>query len=288
MPHSLLIAGCGDVGNRLGRQLIEAGWTVYGLRRDVSKLAEGILPVAGDLGSSECPAHWPVQGVDYLVYCAAATGSGEAAYRAAYVDGPARVLGWLRQRGQRVKRVLFVSSTGVYGQMDGEWVDETSACAPSGYSGQLLLEGERLLLGCGLPATVVRLAGIYGPGRTWLLNQVRSGYRVAAEPPLYGNRIHAEDAAGLLAFLLQADVAGKVLDAVYIGVDDAPAPLSEVVDWLRAELGVTAEAAEQVSRRPGSKRCSNARARALGWVPRHADYRAGYRAVLAGQDGERR
>lgn len=287
MTHSVLIAGCGDIGNRLGRQLIAAGWTVYGLRRDVSKLAAGILPVAGDLSARECPAGWPAQAVDYLVYCAAATGPGEEAYRAAYVDGPARVLDWLRQHGQSVKRVLFVSSTGVYGQMAGEWVDETSECAPASYSGQLLLEGERLLLGCGLPATMLRLAGIYGPGRQWLLEQVRSGYRVPAEPPQYGNRIHAEDAAGLLAFLLQADLAGKALDSVYIGVDDAPAPLSEVVDWLRGELGVTTEAEEQVSRRPGSKRCRNARARALGWVPRYPDYRAGYRAVLAGEDPAR-
>ncbi len=282
MAGSVLIAGRGDVGCRLGLQLLAAGWQVYGLRRNVAALPAGILPVAGDLAASACPAGWPAQGVDYLVYCAAASGAGEAAYRAAYVDGPAHVLDWLRQRGQRVKRVLFVSSTGVYGQMDGEWVDETSTCAPEGYSGQLLLEGERLLQASGLPVSSVRLAGIYGPGRRWLLDQVRSGYRVPAAPAQYGNRIHAEDAAGLLAFLLQADRDGKVLEPVYVGVDDAPAALSEVVDWLRTELGVTLEAPQAVSRRPGSKRCSNARARALGWVPRYADYRAGYRALLAG------
>ena len=283
MAGTVLIAGCGDVGCRLGLQLLQDGWQVYGLRRNVAALPAGILPVAGDLAAVDCPADWPAQPLDYLVYCAAATGSGEAAYRAAYVDGPARVLGWLRQRGQTVKRLLFVSSTGVYGQMDGEWVDETSECAPAGYSGQLLLEGEHLLQASGLPVSSVRLAGIYGPGRQWLLNQVRSGYRVPVEPPQYGNRIHADDAAGLLAFLLQADQAGKVLDSLYIGVDDAPAPLSEVVDWLRGELGVSSEAPQAVSRRPGSKRCSNARARALGWVPRYADYRAGYRALLQEQ-----
>ena len=127
---------------------------------------------------------------------------------------------------------------------------------------------------------MVRLTGIYGPGREWLLGQVRQGYRVATEPPLYGNRIHADDAAGLLAYLLQADALGVALDDCYIGVDDEPAPLHEVVAWLREQLGVSHWAAESTVRRAGSKRCSNARAKALGWTPRYASYREGYSAIL--------
>ncbi len=76
------------------------------------------------------------------------------------------------------------------------------------------------------------------------------------EPPLYGNRIHVEDAAGLLALLLQRDREGIALDALYLGVDDDPAPLDEVVDWLRARLGITFWSDEAQLRRAGSKRCS--------------------------------
>jgi nucleoside-diphosphate-sugar epimerase len=169
----------------------------------------------------------------------------------------------------------------VYGQQDGEWVDEDSPCRPLGYSGQVLLEAEQVALDCGIPASVVRLAGIYGPGRRWLLSQVRAGYRVASAPPLYGNRIHAEDAAGLLACVLQADERGVALQLVYLGVDDEPAPLHEVVAWLRERLGVSHWAAESASRRAGSKRCRNARARALGWVPQYPSWREGYAALLA-------
>jgi hypothetical protein len=103
------------------------------------------------------------------------------------------------------RRLLFVSSSSVFAQKDGEWIDETASTEPEGYSGKVMLEAEQLALHSGIPASVVRLTGIYGPGREWLLSQVRQGYRVAEEPPLYGNRIHAEDAASLLAFLLQAD-----------------------------------------------------------------------------------
>lgn len=280
MSKTLMIAGCGDVGSRLGQQLSAVGWTVYGLRRTVAQLPAGIVPVAGDLQLDTCPAAWPSESLDYLVYCAAATQHDEDGYRAAYVDGLRRVLGWLAQHGQRPKRVLFVSSSGVYGQQQGEWVDETSSADAQGYSGRIMLQAEELALNSGLPASVVRLTGIYGPGREWLLGQVRQGYRVATEPPLYGNRIHADDAAGLLAYLLQADARGVALDDCYIGVDDEPAPLYEVVAWLREQLGVSHWAAESTVRRAGSKRCSNARAKALGWTPRYASYREGYSAIL--------
>lgn len=280
---TLLIAGCGDVGSRLARQMLAANWTVYGLRRDISRLPAGVRPIAADLHGADCPSTWPQGELDYLVYCLAASDSGEAGYRAAYVDGLRYVLGWLSEHGQRPKRVLFVSSTSVYGQATGEWVDETSATEPSGFSGRIMLEAEQLLLNCGLPASVVRLTGIYGPGRQWLLNQVRQGYRVVSEPPLYGNRIHADDAAGLLAFLLQADARGQVLQDCYIGVDDEPAALHEVVAWLREQLAVTEWSAESTVRRAGSKRCRNTRARALGWVPQYLSYRQGYAALLAAE-----
>jgi nucleoside-diphosphate-sugar epimerase len=283
MAKTVLIAGCGDVGSRLGQQLSAAGWTVYGLRRTVASLPPGIRPVAGDLHDDARPPAWPSAPLDYLVYCAAPTDHDEAGYRAAYVDGLRRVLGWLAQQGQRPKRLLFVSSSGVYGQQQGEWVDETSPAEADSYSARIMREAEQLALHSGLPASLVRLTGIYGPGREWLLKQVRQGYRVVSEPPLYGNRIHVDDAAGLLAYLLQADARGVALDDCYIGVDDQPAPLHEVVAWLREQLNVSHWSEQSTVRRSGSKRCSNVRARALGWAPQYPSYREGYRAILAQQ-----
>ncbi len=276
-----MIVGCGDVGSRLAKRLLARGWQVSGLRRHVDGLPDGVQPVAADLHQAQCPVAWPRQAPDYLIYCVAASQHDEAGYRAAYVDGLRHVLDWLQAHGQRPRRLLFVSSSSVYGQQAGEWVDETSATEPQGYSGRLMLEAEQLALDSGLPATVVRLTGLYGPGRQWLLGQVRQGYRVTETPPLYGNRIHVDDAAGLLDFLVQADVQGVPLQTLYLGVDDAPAPLFEVVAWLRQQLGVTEWSDQARVRRTGSKRCSNARARALGWVPAYASYQEGYGALLA-------
>ena len=284
MPKaSVLIAGCGDIGSRLATRLLDSDWQVYGLRRSIDRLPAGVIGVAGDLFDAQCPAQWPTGQIDYLVYSAAATDHDEAGYQAAYVDGLKHTLNWLEQNGQRPKRLLFVSSSSVFGQKDGEWVDETSPAQASNYSGRIMLDAEQVALNSALAASVVRLTGIYGPGREWMLGQVRKGYRVAVDPPLYGNRIHADDAAGLLAFLLEADREGKTLDDIYIGVDNAPVPLAEVVGWLRERLGVTEWAEETSTRRAGSKRCSNARAKALGWEPRYSSYREGYAAILDGK-----
>ena len=155
MSKTLMIAGCGDVGSRLAQRLAPAGWTLYGLRRDAARLPPEVRPVAGDLQQPVCPSAWPQGELDYLVYCVAASQHDEAGYRAAYVDGLRHVLAWLAERGQRPRRLLFVSSSGVYAQQAGEWVDETSPAQASSYSGRIMREAEDLALGSGLPATLV-------------------------------------------------------------------------------------------------------------------------------------
>ena len=277
---SLLIAGCGDIGCRVGLRLAAQGWSVRGLRRHVAALPSGIAPLQGDLQSAQCPPDWPSGRIDYLLYAVAASQHDAAGYRAAYVDGLRHLLGWLRQYGQRPRRLLFVSSTAVYGQTDGEWIDEDAPCEPQGFAGQIMLEAERLALGSGLPASVVRLAGLYGPHSRLLLDQVCAGLRVQSEPPQYANRIHRDDAAALLAYVLQAAAAGRELQDCYLGVDDAPVALHEVVNWLRGQLGISHWAEQTLARRAGSKRCSNARARALGWAPAYPSYREGYAGLL--------
>jgi nucleoside-diphosphate-sugar epimerase len=276
----VLIAGCGDIGSRLARQLLHHEWNVHGLRRNITQLPAGVHGVAGNLFDAPIPTAWPTAAIDYLVYCATPTDRDEAGYRAAYVEGLRHVLDWLAQSGQRPRRIIFVSSSSVYGQQHGEWVDETSATAPGSFSGEIMLEAEQVALNSGLPGSVVRLTGIYGPGRSDLSNRVRQGYSVASEPPLFANRIHADDAAGLLAWLLLADAKGVALESCYIGVDDEPAPLAQVVDWLRERLNVRQWAENSSLRRTGSKRCSNARAKATGWVPQYPSYREGYAALL--------
>jgi len=274
-----LIAGCGDVGGALAGLLLADGVDVWGMRRSIAKLPAGVRPLAADLTR---PADWPPlpADIDWLFYTAAASEHTEAGYRAAYVNGLRHVLQVMNDNGQRPRRALFTSSTGVYGQQDGAWVDERSPTEPTRFSGKILLEAERLLLGSGLPATAVRLAGIYGPGRTRLLRKAAGGAPCPADPPRYTNRIHRDDCAGVLRHLALLAEA----ESLYIGVDDEPAPMFDVRRWLAERLGAPPPAPggddDAAFRRGGNKRCSNRRLKASGYRFRYPTFRDGYAPLI--------
>ncbi len=147
-----------------------------------------------------------------------------------------------------------------------------------------MLEAEQIALNSGIPASIVRLTGIYGPGREWLLTQVRRGVsRGGSIRRCTPIEFMPMTPPGLMACLLEADRRGVALDDVYIGVDDEPAALADVVGWLREYMGVTEWAEDATVRRTGSKRCSNARAKALGWTPKYPSFRQGYAAIIEGR-----
>ena len=276
----LVIVGCGDIGSRVAVLMQQQGWQVHGLRRNPAALPPGIVPIAADLNQPECPRDWPQQPIDYVLYAMAAQTMTEAGYEQAYVQGQRHLYSWLAQHQQQPKRIIFVSSSSVYGQNDDSWIDEQSPAEPQRWSGQIMLDAEQCALNSGHPATAVRLTGIYGPGRNMLIKRVRDGYH-APHLHSFTNRIHADDAASLIATILQADVQGQAVEALYIGVDNEPVEQAEVVSWLQTQLQAKSKPDLILKPRSGSKRCSNARARALGWTPQYSSYREGYRVQLA-------
>jgi nucleoside-diphosphate-sugar epimerase len=277
----VLIAGCGYVGSALARRLTDASCEVFGLRRKPSGLPDGIQPIAADLLECATLRALPAD-LDAVLYTAAADGFDEAAYKAAYVDGLRNLLGALEEQHQSPRRILFTSSTAVYGQSDGEWVDETSLTGPRGFSGRCVLEGEQLLLASRYPSLVLRLGGIYGPGRTRLIESVRSGKaRLREGPSHYTNRIHRDDCAGALAHLLGLEAPQRI----YLGVDCEPADEVLVLHWLAERLGVPPPQVEPTranGRSPGSKRAANDRLLASGYRFLYPTFREGYGALLSG------
>ena len=277
----ILIAGCGDVGTQAALQLAAEGHEVFGLRRDPGVLPGPIRPVAGDLTADQGLRELPT-GIDAVVHAATAGRRDEAAYAAVYRDGLARLLDHVTARDGTAPRVVFLSSTTVYGDAGGAWVDETTPVEPGSATGELIAEAEQLLLGAPVDGVVLRLAGIYGPGRTRQIEQVRAGEVVRPDPPVHGNRIHRDDAARALVHLLTLDA----VEPIYLGVDHAPVDRGEVVAWLALELGLPEPPSGPAPSRGGDKRCRNDRLVASGFVFRYPTYVEGYRAVLRGQ-GER-
>jgi len=286
----VVIAGCGYVGNALAGMLMKEGHEVYGIRRDIDALAAGVRGIAGNVAQPDALGPAPAR-VEYAVFAVAADEATEQAYRQAYLDGLAGFLQWLADEGQRPRRIVMASSTSVYGQRRGEHIDEDSPTHPTQFRGETLLASEGLVAASEIPSVVVRLGGIYGPGRTSLIDRAREG-RLRLRPiEHFTNRIHRDDAAGLIRHLLFHPNP----ESVYLGVDDQSAEEAEVFGWLAKELGVPppAEQAEQEEggaadrrRAVGSKRCTNQRARESGYRFRYPSFREGYgeliRALQAG------
>ncbi len=291
--HALrvLIAGCGDLGTALGLALADGG------RRGLRPAPAGrgacprrSAPLAADLGepgNAARPAAGRTQWSTLPRRIYSTDGGLPSRLRRRRAPSPRRA------RDPTLippRRFFFVSSTAVYAQDGGEWIDEGSPAEATHFRARLLLEGEALVRAATSPETatiVLRLSGIYGPGRTRLIDLVRSGRATYPPgPPRYANRIHRDDAAGALAHLLRLPAPAPL----YLGVDDAPVDLAEVLTFLAVELGAPLPRLEEAPAEGGperaSKRCSNALLHATGYRFRYPTYREGYGALLRSSPAE--
>ena len=175
------------------------------------------------------------------------------------------------------QRIFFVSSSSVYHQMDGEWVDETTEVEPTSFAGKEMLAAEQALLRDKLPGTVVRLTGVYGPGRNRMIEQARQGGHCDPEPPVWTNRIHRDDCIGVLHMLIERQLNGGELDDIYLATDDEPATLFDVLEWMKDRIGDVEDDHDlpEATRR-ANRRCANKRLKALGYRFRYPNYRKGY------------
>jgi nucleoside-diphosphate-sugar epimerase len=286
------ILGCGYVGLELARQL-QPAHDVVGVRRSEAGLAAvadtGADAVQADVTDAASLATVP--DVDAVVFAASSGGRDAEAARSVYVEGLRTVVETFGSREDPPERLLYTSSTGVYGDHDGDWVDETTPLSPQTEKTRVLAEADRLARELppeyGTCGGVVRFAGLYGPDRyrldRYLEGPVTDGYL---------NMIHREDAAGVLRFMLAETDATLAL-----AVDDEPVDRWTFADWLadacgvdrppkrttaeRLEAGDLSEAAARRVRT--SKRCSNDRLCALGYEFRYPTFREGYREAIAAQ-----
>lgn len=285
----VLIVGCGYVGRPLGAELARQGHEVFGVRRANTADAElrtvGITPVHADITKPQTLAMLPA-GIDWVVNCAASGGGGLDDYRQLYLHGNRHLLEHFA--AAQPQMLVYTSSTGVYGQNDGSAVTESSATEPDSETAKVLVQAEQMLLGVArkknFPAVILRVAGIYGPERGYLLKQfLRDEARIEGHGGRYLNMIHRDDLIGVILAALRNGRPGEVYNAV----DDQPVSQLEFFTWLAAKLNrarpptVPEDSTAPRKRGLTNKRISNQKLRTdLGYSFKYPNYQSGYSAEI--------
>ena len=272
MP-SVLIAGCGYVGSAAAKLFGEEHWEVIGWTRSeqsAERTGESAISLcAVDITDLETVRRNSFA-ADVVVHCAS---SGADSYLHVYRDGAANLAACFPGA-----RIIFTGSTSVYPQYDGSFVTEESAAEPDSENAQMLGQAEKIVLAN--DGIVLRVAGIYGPGRSFLLRSVMNGTAVSSDR--FVNQVHRDDVASTISFLARC----RAVDPprIFNVVDDTPEPRAEILAWLSERLGIplsNSAPSPKARRGRSNKRVSNAKLRALGWVPAYPSYREGFgRSVL--------
>lgn len=285
----LVIFGCGYVGAAVATGALERGMRVTALTRNPTNAhllrEQGIDAVVADLATP----HWHDQiegGPEFVLNCVSASSADLDGYRHSYVRGMESVLEWARGRGP-IGTLVYTSSTSVYPQGNGVVVDENAVTSGAGERGELLLEAEDRLraerAACGR-WFILRIAGIYGPGRHYLLDNVRAG-EIAELGDHHLNLAHRHDISAAIWACFGAP--GTVANEIFNVADDEPARKVDVVAWLAARLAQPVPrvvAVRHERRRPVSRDriISNKRLKSvLGWKPEYPSFRDGYEILLS-------
>ena len=289
----VLIVGCGYVGIPLGAALVQAGHEVHGLRRSTTRTDElsnaGIHPLIADITNLKQLETLPCA-YEWVVNCVSSSGGGAADYQAVYLEGMRNLLSWLSRSPP--KKLIYTSSTSVYGQNDGSIVNEASPTEPEAETSRVLIETEKLLLKSPkVPGIVLRLAGIYGPNRGYWFKQFLAGEAtISGKGERVLNMVHRDDIVGAIIAALDRGEPGQI----YNVADDEPVTQLECFQWLAERTGKALpppnkEPLSHRKRGASNKQVSNARLkRELNYRFQYPTFREGFVALTEGQPDPRK
>lgn len=272
----VLIAGCGFVGEKTADILHAAGHEVIGVTHSAESAARlaAVKPwraEACDISSraavDDLAAKVGAGGINAVIHCASSGRGGAEMYQTVYVDGMRHLVDAFPGAFP-----LYTSSTSVYPQVDGETVDETTEAEPERDTGRLLRAAENIALNAG--GAVARLAGIYGPGRSFILKNLLEGKAAIEGNNGQGrllNQIHADDAAAALAHMVTRRLPG-VCNVVDNGQMTQRQCLQKLCMMFSVKLPPMREPDPNRKRGWSHKRVSNAKLQASGWTPRYPNY----------------
>ena len=272
----VLIVGCGDLGGTVAKELSALDIQVTGVRRSDVAIS-GVKIIQADITAAPSLEVLKPIRPDILIYCVAANGQRDEQYKANYVDGLRNVLA-TQLENSNLKHVFFVSSTRVYGQKTDALLDESTPAIAADFGGERLLEAEALLNNLSFSTTVLRLSGIYGAGRLRMINLAKSPLNWPAQNS-WSNRIHKDDAAAFMVFLVLQVLANKPIGTCYIVTDSKPSSQYEVLSWIANQMQINSDVT--IPAVEGGKRLSNQSMLSTGFQLQYPDFISGYRALLA-------
>ncbi len=275
-PVKILLAGCGDLGLRTAARL-GSNYTCYGLRRQIEKLPDFVIPLRADLSDTDQVRYALAEGFDVVIATVTPDRYSEESYRNSYITAAKSLLKVIRDSVNPPSLLLWASSTSVYGQDDGYWVDEKSSAKPRNFSGRVILEAEKIInrLPC---SKVIRFSGIYGPGRQHLLDRILAGATETKTPGRWSNRIHSEDCAAIFSHFIDLHLEGRVLENLYLATDCVPITRIDLNRWLASKLKV---AFNQISDDDlHGRRCCNKRLLDSGFEFLYPSYEEGYGSLI--------
>lgn len=292
----MVILGCGYVGSAVAQRALDAGWRVSALTRNGETCRK-----LGALGCSEVIQdsldshswHKKLSAADVVLNCVSSAGGGVAGYRQSYLQGQESVLTWLQHHGTGC--YVYTGATSVYPQSAGETVRETDVpeFAQLSENGRILRQAERMIQESGTNAdksVILRLSGIYGPGRHGLLDKLREGYRVfPGSGDRYLNLVFLPDIVAAIWQVIQSSLPH---DGLFNVSDDGAFTKREILEWLADRTGLTRpvfnpdQASDRDKRRQTggnlpNRIVSNERIKQqIGWNPQFPDFRAGFEQLL--------
>jgi nucleoside-diphosphate-sugar epimerase len=276
----VLFIGCGDIAQRTAKGLSKK-YDCYGLRRNPEKLATEITPITADASNFQKLLSVASGGFDIWVATLTPAEFTRQAYQQSYLAVAQAMAQTVNALHQAPKLIIWVSSTSVYGDNNGDWVDETTKPNPVTFSGEILLQAEQIIQNLPCSSTVVRFSGIYGPGRSRLLDQVRAGKGRPKLPEHWTNRIHADDCAGVLAHLIGRSESGNLIEPIYLASDCQPVTQHDVRQWLAKQLSV--DLVEETVAIGPVRRCSNRLLLESGFSFNYPSFREGFTALIEDQ-----
>ena len=277
-PLKILIVGCGQLGFSIVKNADPDIFKLYGFSRSLKKSPPSIEMHQVDILKNEAIDVIKSVNPEIIIYAVSADTQSVESYQDHYVAGLKKTYAALLEL-DHFKHLFFVSSTRVYGQKTTKILSELDIAEPSDYGGEALIEAEAVARQLKDRATILRLSGIYGPNRTRMIQLAQSNPGNWPATNNWSNRIHEEDAARFIVFLIKRIMLKEPIEPLYLVTDGIPTKQYDVLTWIRKRLQLTTDTIEIPILESG-KQLQSVLLNQNGFILKYPDFTYGYEAII--------